>query len=320
MFRRKPSSTTTRNALRKAVGGILLTFVMAWIAGCQGVSSGPPAQRGNLSLASSALNFGSVAPGISKTLMVSATNSGNAPVNISAAAISSKYFALTSPTLPAALAAGQSVSLTFSFTPNAAGTFDALATIASDASSAVPNLSLTGTGVADGRLAPSATSEAFGSVIVGSSRSLTEVITNAGGSSVTVSQVTVSGVGFSFSGMSVPVSLAAGQSASIDVSFAPKSSGGVSGSLFWNLGNCGTDFSKTSCIVSSASSRCPQTHAEGKDGILQQCERMFHTRVIPTLHQLHSLFNFRAHGLNLPRDWIRPRGGCRRNIQWLPQT
>jgi hypothetical protein len=136
-----------------------------------------------------------------------------------------------SPSLPAALAAGQSVSLTFSFTPNAAGTFDASATIASNASSAVPNLALTGTGVADGQLAPSATSGAFGGVIVGSSRSLTEVITNTGGSSVRVSQVKISGAGFSSSGMSAPVSLAAGQSASIDVSFAPTSSGGVSGGL-----------------------------------------------------------------------------------------
>jgi len=137
MFRRKPSSTTTTHALRKAIAGILLAFALAWIAGCQGVSSGPPVQHGSISLASSALNFGSVAPGISKTLTVSATNSGNAPVSISGATISSKYFALTSPSLPAALAAGQSVSLTFSFTPNAAGTFDAAATIASDASSAV---------------------------------------------------------------------------------------------------------------------------------------------------------------------------------------
>jgi hypothetical protein len=136
-----------------------------------------------------------------------------------------------SPSLPAALAAGQSVSLTFSFTPNAAGTFDASATIASNASSAVPNLALTGTGVADGQLAPNATSGAFGGVIVGSSRSLTEVITNTGGSSVRVSQVKISGAGFSSSGMSAPVSLAAGQSASIDVSFAPTSSGGVSGGL-----------------------------------------------------------------------------------------
>jgi hypothetical protein len=231
MFRRKPSSTTTTHTLRKAVEGILLAFAIAWIAGCQGVSAGPPVQHEGLSLGSSALNFGSVAPGVSKTLAVSATNSGNASVSINAAAISSKYFALTSPSLPAALAAGQSVSLTFSFTPNAAGTFDASATIASNPSSAVPNLALTGTGVADGQLAPSATSEAFGGVIVGSSRSLTEVITNTAGSSVTVSQVTISGAGYSFSGMSAPVSLGAGQSASIDVSFAPTSSGGVSGSL-----------------------------------------------------------------------------------------
>lgn len=107
-------------------------------------------------MGSLALNFGSVAPGIRKTLTLSATNSGNATVSMSSAAISSKYFALTSPSLPAALAAGQSVSLTFSFTPNAAGTFDASATIASNVASAVPNLTLTGTGVADGQLTPSA--------------------------------------------------------------------------------------------------------------------------------------------------------------------
>jgi hypothetical protein len=93
MFRRKPSSTTTTLTLRKAVEGILLAFAIAWIAGCQGVSAGPPVQRASLSLGSSALNFGSVAPGVSKTLTVSATNSGNASVSISAAAISSKYFA-----------------------------------------------------------------------------------------------------------------------------------------------------------------------------------------------------------------------------------
>jgi hypothetical protein len=231
MYRRKPSSTSTRHTIRKAVEGILLAFAIAWTASCQGVSAGPPVQQGSLFFGSLALNFGSIAPGVSKTLTVSVTNSGNAPVSISAAAISSKYFALTSPSLPAALAAGQSVSLTFSFTPNAAGTFDASATIASNASSAVPNLALTGTGVADGKLAPSATSEGFGSVIVGSSRSLTELITNTGGSSVSVSQVKISGAGFSFSGMSAPISLSAGQSASIDVSFAPTSSGGVSGSL-----------------------------------------------------------------------------------------
>jgi hypothetical protein len=231
MFRRRPSSTATTHTLRKAVEGILLALAIVWIAGCQGVSAGPPVQQGSLSLGSSGLNFGSVAPGVSKTLTVSATNSGNATVSISSAAISSKYFALTSPSLPAALAAGQSVSLTFSFSPNAAGTFDASATIASNASSAVPNLTLTGTGVADGQLAPSAASESFGSVLVGSSRSLTEVITNTGGSTVTVSQVKIGGAGFSLTGMSAPVSLGAGQSASIDVSFAPTSSGGVSGSL-----------------------------------------------------------------------------------------
>jgi hypothetical protein len=82
MFRRKPSSKPATHAPRKAVEGVLLAFAMAWIAGCQGVSAGPPGQHGSLSLGSSALNFGSVAAGSSKTLTVSATNFGNAPVSL----------------------------------------------------------------------------------------------------------------------------------------------------------------------------------------------------------------------------------------------
>jgi hypothetical protein len=97
MFRRKPSSKPATHAPRKAVEGVLLAFAMAWIAGCQGVSAGPPGQHGSLSLGSSALNFGRVAAGSSKTLTVSATNFGNAPVSLSGATMSSKYFALTSP-------------------------------------------------------------------------------------------------------------------------------------------------------------------------------------------------------------------------------
>lgn len=232
MLRRRISITTSAATPRKTLNATVLAFAIASMVGCQGVSAGPPAvQQGKLSLGNSVLNFGGVAAGGSKTLTVNATNSGNAPTNISAATISSKYFALTSPSLPAALAAGESVPLTFRFTPNVAGTFDASATIASDASNAVSSLSLTGTGVADGQLALSATSEAFGNVVVGSSQGLSEVITNTGASSVTVSQVTVTGAGFSFSGISVPVSLGAGQSASLDVSFAPTSTGAVSGSL-----------------------------------------------------------------------------------------
>jgi hypothetical protein len=68
-------------------------------------------------------------------------------------------------------------------------------------------------------------------VTVGNNSVLSEKITNNGGTSVTISQVGISGTGFSFSGISAPVTLTSGQSASFNVTFTPASAGAVSGNL-----------------------------------------------------------------------------------------
>src|SRR4029077_17389308 len=52
-----------------------------------------------------------------------------------------------------------------------------------------------------------------------------------GGSSVTISAVGVSGSGFSLTGITAPLTLTAGQSASFSVSFDPTSAGAVSGNV-----------------------------------------------------------------------------------------
>jgi hypothetical protein len=75
----------------------------------------------------------------------------------------------------------------------------------------------------------SPTSLSFGSVTLGSNQSLSETVTNTGGSSVTISQVGISGSRFSLSGITAPVTLTPGQSASFSVSFAPTSAGSASG-------------------------------------------------------------------------------------------
>jgi hypothetical protein len=66
---------------------------------------------------------------------------------------------------------------------------------------------------------------------VGSKQTLSETITNTGGASITVSQVGTSGTGFSVSGITAPLTLTAGQSASFSVSFAPLSAGDASGNV-----------------------------------------------------------------------------------------
>lgn len=82
-----------------------------------------------------------------------------------------------------------------------------------------------------GTLTPSATSLNFGSVNVGASSALNVTFTNSGGSSVTVSNVTVSGPGFTASGISSGLVIAPSQSAVLSVVFAPAASGAAAGSV-----------------------------------------------------------------------------------------
>lgn len=84
---------------------------------------------------------------------------------------------------------------------------------------------------ASGQLTPTAASLGFGSVTVGNDKSLSETVTNTGSSSITLSQLGISGSGFSFSGISSPVTLAAGQGVTFNVTFTPSAAGNASGNL-----------------------------------------------------------------------------------------
>jgi hypothetical protein len=227
---------------RRKAAGLTLLAASLLLVGCQGFSSKSssttsptptpsPTTTGNLSFGAQALNFGSVAAGSSKVLTLSVSNSGNASVSVNSASVSTKYFSLTAPSLPVTIAAGQSASLTLAFTPNATGSFSATAAIGSDASSAMTDISLSGTGISDGQLAVDPGSEAFGSVTVGSKQSQSVTLTNTGGTTVTVSNASVSGVGFQLSGISTPLTLNASQSAIFTVAFAPQATGSASGNL-----------------------------------------------------------------------------------------
>ena len=82
-----------------------------------------------------------------------------------------------------------------------------------------------------GNLAASPGSLSFGNVGVGQSQAKAVTLSNSGGTSVTVSQAAVSSGAFSISGLTLPVTIDAGQSAAFNVVFAPKSAGAVNGSV-----------------------------------------------------------------------------------------
>jgi hypothetical protein len=140
-------------------------------------------------------------------------------------------FGFTGPSLPITLNAGQSTTFNATFAPSAAGAASGKLTITSNASNATLSIPLSGTGIAQGQLASNPTSLSFGNIQVGTSKSLTDTLTNSGGTSLTISAASASGTGFSLSGLSLPLTLTAGQSTSFTVLFSPTTSGAASGSV-----------------------------------------------------------------------------------------
>jgi Abnormal spindle-like microcephaly-assoc'd, ASPM-SPD-2-Hydin len=82
-----------------------------------------------------------------------------------------------------------------------------------------------------GQLAPSLSSISFGNVVVGNTSSQPITVTNTGNASASISQINVSGTGFSTSGPRPPLTLTPGQSTSVIVVFAPAGYGSFTGSV-----------------------------------------------------------------------------------------
>lgn len=81
------------------------------------------------------------------------------------------------------------------------------------------------------QLGANPTSINFGNVTVGSSSSQIVTLTNLGSASLTISQANVTGAVFSVSGLTLPVTLAVGQSTTLSARFAPAAAGSVTGSI-----------------------------------------------------------------------------------------
>ena len=83
-----------------------------------------------------------------------------------------------------------------------------------------------------GSLSPSNSTLNFGNVQLGSAKSMSLALTNAGTSAaVQISQVTASGPGFTVTGVTLPVNLTVGQSVTFGVDFKPTSAGSTSGNV-----------------------------------------------------------------------------------------
>ena len=193
--------------------------------------SGTGVTAGTLSANPTSLPFGNVQVGNNSSLSETVTNTGGANVTISQANVTGTGFSVTGLTLPATLAPNQAVTFSVKFAPAAAGAVTGNLAIVSDASNTTLNIGLTGTGTTQGQLTPNPTSLSFGNVQVGNTKTLTQTLTNSGGTSVTISAAAATGAGISLSGLTLPLTLAAGDNTSFSVQFAPTSAGAVSGNV-----------------------------------------------------------------------------------------
>jgi Abnormal spindle-like microcephaly-assoc'd, ASPM-SPD-2-Hydin len=178
----------------------------------------------------SSVSFGNIQVGSSQNQYETLTNSSGSTVPISQVTVTGAGFSLNGLSLPLSLNQGESVTFGILFAPEVGGTASGGITVVSNGWNPDLSIALSGTGVSAGQLTSSTTTVNFGSVTVGTSKTLTATLT-ATGSSVTVSSATSNSSEFSVGGLSLPTTIAAGQNAPFTLTFTPQTSGTASGSI-----------------------------------------------------------------------------------------
>jgi hypothetical protein len=171
------------------------------------------------------LRFGEIVVGQTGTLSATMTNKGSTSITISTISVTAVAFAVHGLTLPLTLAPAQSVGFTVTFSPTALGLASGAAVFNGNAAS----LGLGGLGVSSRALTANPPTLAFGNVQTGNTVTMPVTLTNSRNASVTISQESTHGAGFAVSGLSLPLTLAPGQSFTFSITFSPQSAGAVIG-------------------------------------------------------------------------------------------
>ncbi len=223
-----PLSITFRPAVSGWMGEQITLSDTSSTPVLQITSAGTGVNSLGLTTSPSNLSFGSVSLGSTVALPVVLTNSRSWNQTIDSFQVNGSGFSISAPAAPLVLAGGQSVTVNISFSPLSSGLIGGSVFVAG------PNINvpLVGTGVTSvvGKLIVSPTSLNFGNVNVGSSTTQPSSVSATGGS-VTISAETNNNPQFQMTGISLPVTIPAGQTLAFDVVFAPTQSGSTSGSL-----------------------------------------------------------------------------------------
>jgi hypothetical protein len=224
----------------RALCGAVALLVILVTSGCVGVTgkgTTPTVTGVAIEISPSSVGFGNVTVGQSTTKTVTLTNTGTEALTVSGISVAGTGFTASGPHLPISLAAGQSTSISAVFKPAAAKADTGTITIASNADGSPSLVALSGTGTTTtppatpAALTATPNSITFGSVAVGSEATQTIHLENTGGEAAAISKMTISGTGVSVSGMTAPMTLAAGQTANLTVTYKPVAAGTLAGNV-----------------------------------------------------------------------------------------
>jgi hypothetical protein len=171
------------------------------------------------------VSFGQVPVGATATLPVVLSNLRRTNIDLRAYEIQGSAFSVVEPALPVVIAPGQNITLTVAFKPKTSG----LTSGEIFAFGAGLNIPVTGTGTNGGfSISPSTLN--FGSVTLGST-GVQPLTISAQGANVTISGIGSSNSQFALAGTALPLTINAGQSLTLDVTFSPSTAGSATGSL-----------------------------------------------------------------------------------------
>ena len=231
------SSSYTTPATTSADNGAQFTVAVTNTAGSVTSNAATltvnPAPAPGIQVSPASINFGNTVVGSSFSQVLIITNTGTSTLSITQVAQSGAAFTVSGFSLSLNVNPGQQTTITVAFLPTSVGASVGNISIVSNAPTSPTSVALSGTGIAATlNLNISPTSLSFGSITTSTSSAPENVtITNTGNSNVTISQISVTGAGYSITGGGAPVTLSPLQTLTLTALFSPTAAGSVNGSM-----------------------------------------------------------------------------------------
>lgn len=201
-----------------------------------GVST-TPSPNCNIDLNATALTFGTVSVGSNSVQTLIIRNNGLLPCTVNSITRNgSSAFTVNAPVTPFTVPAGSAINVPITFTPTANGGDSAILRVTSTdpiTPQQYINLSGNGTTTTPCNINVSPLLLPFGSIEIGTNRTLSVTVTNTGGQDCTVDLITLvtQSSNFNVSAPTVPFTVAAGSAQIIEVTYTPTDATSASGTL-----------------------------------------------------------------------------------------